>query len=307
MVKIKDMTAELKILHEKIPESDPRTLKQLLTNKKLCKEIIKRDVISERQLITEYNIPLGYLKGLKSRKVISYFSTRGQLNVPKKGSKYYYFLDEVQNLMGYNIKYNSSFVFRYNLMNRVSLELSKEFNPEKHTMMLKMFLKDNKSLEEIADEFNISRARVIEILNKSASRVIYFTRQLFKAHGTERDTLYLLTVNELLKSHNTELYNKFTREKETLESKQFLSSSAAKHFMQNKLDIRDLKKNIIHELDTNLSVRALNCLKLADIETLEDLLYYRKSDLMRFRNFGKKSLDELGYWLEDKYKWELIY
>jgi DNA-directed RNA polymerase subunit alpha len=42
-----------------------------------------------------------------------------------------------------------------------------------------------------------------------------------------------------------------------------------------------------------LSVRALNCLKAAEVETLGDLVSYNKNDLMKFRNFGKKSLTEL--------------
>lgn len=45
--------------------------------------------------------------------------------------------------------------------------------------------------------------------------------------------------------------------------------------------------------DMELSVRALNCLKAADIETLGDLVSYQKNDLLKFRNFGKKSLTEL--------------
>jgi len=43
----------------------------------------------------------------------------------------------------------------------------------------------------------------------------------------------------------------------------------------------------------DLSVRALNCLKAADVDTLGDLVSYAKSDLLKFRNFGKKSLTEL--------------
>ncbi len=296
------MTEELKILHEKIPESTPRTLKQIFTNKKLCKEILKRDIISEKQLVTEYNIPLSYLKGLKSRNVISYFSTRGELNVSKKGSKYYYFLDEVQNLMGYNIKYNSSFVFRYNLMNRVILELSKELNHDKHTRVLKMFLKDNKSLEELADMFDMSRERVTQILTKSANRVIYFTARQFRTEELDRERISLLSENELLKSQNTQLYNKFLRDKENQITKEFNSKLHVQHFLKHSYDIKDLKMSY---LDFALSVRTLNCLKLADILTLEDLLVYKKSDLMKFRNFGKKSLDELCYWLEDKYNWVL--
>ena len=45
--------------------------------------------------------------------------------------------------------------------------------------------------------------------------------------------------------------------------------------------------------DDNSSVRALNCLKAAEVDTLGDLVSFNKSDLMKFRNFGKKSLTEL--------------
>ena len=48
----------------------------------------------------------------------------------------------------------------------------------------------------------------------------------------------------------------------------------------------------------DLSVRALNCLKAADVETLGELVRYQKNDLLKFRNFGKKSLTELDELLE---------
>ena len=51
-----------------------------------------------------------------------------------------------------------------------------------------------------------------------------------------------------------------------------------------------LKKKLV---DMNLSVRALNCLKAANVETLGDLVQYNKNELLKFRNFGKKSLNEL--------------
>ena len=51
-----------------------------------------------------------------------------------------------------------------------------------------------------------------------------------------------------------------------------------------------LKQQLV---DQNLSVRALNCLKAANVETIGDLVKYNKSDLLKFRNFGKKSLSEL--------------
>lgn len=57
------------------------------------------------------------------------------------------------------------------------------------------------------------------------------------------------------------------------------------------LRMRKLLKSKLTEM--NLSVRALNCLAAANVETLGDLVQYNKNDLLKFRNFGKKSLTEL--------------
>ena len=67
--------------------------------------------------------------------------------------------------------------------------------------------------------------------------------------------------------------------------------SITEEFDENSLHIRQILKTRLTELD--LSVRALNCLKAAYIETLGDLVSYQKNDLLKFRNFGKKSLSEL--------------
>ena len=67
--------------------------------------------------------------------------------------------------------------------------------------------------------------------------------------------------------------------------------SATDEFDEGSLHIRQLLKARL--LDLDLSVRALNCLKAADVETLGDLVAYNKNDLLKFRNFGKKSLTEL--------------
>jgi len=53
-------------------------------------------------------------------------------------------------------------------------------------------------------------------------------------------------------------------------------------------------------VDMDLSVRALNCLKAAEVETLGELVSFAKSDLMKFRNFGKKSLTELEELVDSK-------
>ena len=55
-----------------------------------------------------------------------------------------------------------------------------------------------------------------------------------------------------------------------------------------------MRKLLLKQLtELELSVRALNCLKAAEVDTVADLVSYTKADLMKFRNFGKKSLTEL--------------
>ncbi|MDR2384463.1 MAG: DNA-directed RNA polymerase subunit alpha [Tannerella sp.] len=67
-------------------------------------------------------------------------------------------------------------------------------------------------------------------------------------------------------------------------------------FDEEILHMRQLLKTKLSDMD--LSVRALNCLKAADVETLGELVHYNKNDLLKFRNFGRKSLTELDDLLE---------
>lgn len=80
----------------------------------------------------------------------------------------------------------------------------------------------------------------------------------------------------------------FSDEKMTFDTQ---PKSASEEFDESTLHMRQLLKTKLVDLD--LSVRALNCLKAADVETLGDLVSYTKNDLLKFRNFGKKSLTEL--------------
>ncbi|MBP3837839.1 MAG: DNA-directed RNA polymerase subunit alpha [Prevotella sp.] len=85
----------------------------------------------------------------------------------------------------------------------------------------------------------------------------------------------------------------FSDERITLENP---DADSNQEFDEEVLHMRQLLKTKL--LDMNLSVRALNCLKAADVETLGDLVQYNKTDLLKFRNFGKKSLSELDDLLE---------
>jgi DNA-directed RNA polymerase subunit alpha len=85
----------------------------------------------------------------------------------------------------------------------------------------------------------------------------------------------------------------FSDEKITLDSDE---KNANEEFDEEVLHMRQLLKTKLVDLD--LSVRALNCLKAAEVETLGDLVKFNKNDLLKFRNFGKKSLTELDELLE---------
>lgn len=80
----------------------------------------------------------------------------------------------------------------------------------------------------------------------------------------------------------------FSDEKITLDSTE---GEGNDEFDEEVLHMRQLLKTKLTDLD--LSVRALNCLKAADVETLGELCAFNRNDLLKFRNFGKKSLTEL--------------
>lgn len=80
----------------------------------------------------------------------------------------------------------------------------------------------------------------------------------------------------------------FSDERITLDTEE---KASTEEFDESSLHMRQLLKTKLVDMD--LSVRALNCLKAADVETLAELVSFNKNDLLKFRNFGKKSLTEL--------------
>ncbi len=87
----------------------------------------------------------------------------------------------------------------------------------------------------------------------------------------------------------------FSNERITLEAEEVAKSET---YDEEALHMRQLLKTRLVDLD--LSVRALNCLKAAEVDTLGELVSYSKGDLMKFRNFGKKSLTELEELVDSK-------
>jgi len=87
----------------------------------------------------------------------------------------------------------------------------------------------------------------------------------------------------------------FSDERITLEADEIAQTET---YDEESLHMRQLLKTRL--IDMDLSVRALNCLKAAEVDTLGDLVSFNKSDLMKFRNFGKKSLTELDELVNNK-------
>lgn len=85
----------------------------------------------------------------------------------------------------------------------------------------------------------------------------------------------------------------FSDDKITIDSDDKLANE---EFDEEVLHMRQLLKTKLVDLD--LSVRALNCLKAAEVDSLGDLVKFNKNDLLKFRNFGKKSLTELDELLD---------
>ena len=87
----------------------------------------------------------------------------------------------------------------------------------------------------------------------------------------------------------------FSDERITLEADEIAKTET---YDEESLHMRQLLKTKL--IDMDLSVRALNCLKAAEVDTLGDLVSFNKNDLMKFRNFGKKSLTELTKVFKEK-------
>ena len=92
----------------------------------------------------------------------------------------------------------------------------------------------------------------------------------------------------------------FSDERITLEADEIAQTET---YDEESLHMRQLLKTRL--IDMDLSVRALNCLKAAEVDTLGDLVSFNKSDLMKFRNFGKKSLTRKTIHLVHFYQFEI--
>ena len=156
---------------------------------------------------------------------------------------------------------------------------------EKDVEVLKMKWVENKTFEEIARHFALTKSRIGQIYKRATGRIklqIIIGAQSYKKHKE------IIEENKILCTENRLYKRKFDKLNLTGEKKEILSS---------------VYKTPIDRLD--LSVRAINCLRFANIETIGDIMEYRKKDLILFYHLGKKTAQEIVGFLKNEYGLEL--
>lgn len=142
----------------------------------------------------------------------------------------------------------------------------------------------------IADALNVSRERLRQIIVRMFRRLVDYQNE-----EQDRSIKNREKIEELEEQISAYKISEKMQEKRsaTISEIQGYSRSVLK---QKVIDVEWV--DWCHRKKVGVSVRCLNCLRAADIETIADLVTYTKQDLLKFRNFGKKSLTELDDMLE---------
>ena len=175
--------------------------------------------------------------------------------------------------------------------------IDNEIMGERERKVIKEYL-DGSEFEAIGDEYGITRERTRQIIEKGMRKLGSlepYGDVLNRCKETEAENLMM---RSLLKKQDAELAE--LREKLNIKVEQDNHKTAEEKAMG---ELSEQDKEILGLLNTrlvdlNLTVRSLNCLKAADLETFGDLVKCHKIDLLKQRNFGKKSLGELDDLLE---------
>lgn len=157
-------------------------------------------------------------------------------------------------------------------------------------------------IDSIANQFYLTRARIMQIFFKACRKcgnVKDIVSRFYLADEKEKKNAQLTEEMKILARENENLRMKLEiQERED----QLKTEEEAKQWLAENNQLFKLFSTKL--VDCCFSVRALNCLKSADIKTIGDLVQYDGADLLKFRNFGRKTLTELSDFLEDhKLSW----
>lgn len=160
---------------------------------------------------------------------------------------------------------------------------------EREKDIVTAILIDDNSLEKVGEKFYLEIGRVRQIFQESCGRLRFRLRDL--KQESEQNKILRGDMRALMeKVKILEAENQAFRKKWDMDIKE-------QPAYEGEINFQLLSTRLV---DLDLSIRALNCLKAAEIETLGDLVKYEKNEFLKFRNFGKKSLRELEELLESK-------
>ena len=148
------------------------------------------------------------------------------------------------------------------------------------------------TLEEVAEHYYLTRSRILQIVNKAINKISTMkswpkVHDEYKRICDENNRIRVLLENQ--QHRIKDLETQLGLQKETDGGESGVPG-------YSKMELAEVLGRRL--VDDNLTVRSLNCLKAADIETVGQLVRFRKTDLLKFRNFGKKSLTELDDYLD---------
>lgn len=157
---------------------------------------------------------------------------------------------------------------------------------EREKAFLTMLL-EGKSVEFVAEEYGLTRTRIMQVVSRAVSKLAC-VKTYSELHRENKQLSFEVStfpsVVNAFKNRISALERINNITSAPVSEYDYLLGDKGGHFtalMNTKV------------IDLEITVRSLNCLKAADIETLGDLVRCTKTDLLKFRNFGKKSLTEL--------------
>lgn len=192
-----------------------------------------------------------------------------------------------EDFMTFNNK-NQNVTF---LKSFVDFAFGVELIDERQCKVLKMMI-DGDSLEEVANYYNLTRERIRQIFEKACRKIRRVECIKGKLDSIHALKLELLDTKRLLNA---------AVEKLSLHE-QVEHSLSEEHEREELIKEFERSDELVNILNTSIidlvSNRALNCLKFVGVETLGDLVQLKETEMLRYRNFGKKSLNELKELLE---------
>jgi DNA-directed RNA polymerase alpha subunit len=142
----------------------------------------------------------------------------------------------------------------------------------KQRVILELCISEN-NFNSVAEKFDLTSARISQIFKKALRVASVSTLKMKKDY--DENYISVQEENELLKKENRQLKNELMK-------------------FNKKTDLSKKDSVLLTSIyDTPISVRLLNVLKANEIQILDDALLYTKRDYLRFRNLGRKSLEEL--------------